>query len=130
MKIDDILNIKEKSDFIFANSGIISYKLNDHGSYEDILNHLQVFLLCDLSLEQLSEICFFLSDKKNIRQFNDNNYSNFIRIIFTVCEFVNQSNYSEEGKISLRNKLREYTKYHDYTEEDMKKNEKYVKFKI
>lgn len=130
MKIDDILNIKEKSDFIFANSGIISYKLNDPGSYEDILNHLQVFLLCDLSLEQLNEICFFLSDKKNIRQFNDNNYSNFIRIIFTVCEFVNQSNYSEEGKISLRNKLREYTKYHDYTEEDMKKNEKYVKFKI
>lgn len=127
---DEILNIKEKSSFIFANSGLICSKLDDPKSYEETLNNLQVFLLCDLSLDQLGEICFFLSNKNNTNIIYTNNYNNAIKIIFVICKFVNDSNYSDEGKISLRNKLREYNKYFNYTNKDLKKTHKFVKIKI
>lgn len=127
---DEVLNYKTKSDFIFVNSGLICSKLDNDKTYEETLNYLQVLLLCDLSLEQLSEIYFYLSNKNNMNGTYDNTYSNCIKIIFTVCEFVNNSNYSEEGKASLRNKLREYTKFFRYNKDDLRNNSNYVKLKI
>ena len=62
MKNNELI-IKEKSEFIYNNSGIICSKLINDDRTEDILNYLQVFLLCDLPIKELDEICNVLIKK-------------------------------------------------------------------
>ena len=116
------LNIKEKAEFIYNNSGIISTKLSIDKKREDILNHLQVFFLCDLGITELKEICDELI-------LLDNNYNSSINIIFSICELINESDYTIDGKISLKNKIRKYVMYLKYDESIRALNNNYVKVK-
>lgn len=122
------LNIKEKAEFIYNNSGIISTKLSIDKKREDILNHLQVFFLCDLGITELKEICDELI-KKDIPILLDNNYNSSINIIFSICELINESDYTIDGKISLKNKIRKYVMYLKYDESIRALNNNYVKVK-
>ena len=96
MKNNELI-IKEKSEFIYNNSGIISTKLSIDKKRENILNHLQVFFLCDLGISELKEICDELI-KKDIPILLDNNYNSSINIIFSTCELINESDYTIDGK--------------------------------
>lgn len=125
---DEIFNIKEKSNFIYMNSGVILSKLENKLTSDETFNYLQILLLGDQSLEQLVEICCYLIYKNELNINHNNGYSSAIRIIFYVCEQINNSNYLEEGKKSLRNKLREYTKYFEYTNKDLEENKELVEF--
>lgn len=122
------LNIKEKAEFIYNNSGIISTKLSIDKKREDILNHLQVFFLCDLGISELKEICDELI-KKDIPILLDNNYNSSINIIFSICELINESDYTIDGKTSLKNKIRKYMMYLKYDESIRALNNSYVKVK-
>ena len=122
------LNIKEKAEFIYNNSGIISTKLSIDKKRENILNHLQVFFLCDLGISELKEICDELI-KKDIPILLDNNYNSSINIIFSICELINESDYTIDGKTSLKNKIRKYMMYLKYDESIRALNNSYVKVK-
>jgi len=122
------LNIKEKAEDIYNISGIISTKLSIDKKREDILNHLQVFFLCDLGISELKEICDELI-KKDIPILLDNNYNSSINIIFSICELINESDYTIDGKTSLKNKIRKYMMYLKYDESIRALNNSYVKVK-
>lgn len=125
---DEILNIKEKSNFVYMNSGIILSKLENKLSSDETFNYLQILLLGDQSLDQLVEICCYLIYKNDFNNQYENGYSSAIRIIFYICEQINESDYLEEGKRSLRDKLRDYTKYFECTNKDLEENRKLVEF--
>jgi len=122
------LNIKEKTEFIYNNSGIICSKLINDDRTEDILNYLQVFLLCDLPIKELEEICNVLI-KKDTHIYYENDYNSTIKILFSICNLINESDYSIEGKESLKNKIRKYMKYIKYDESIPAIKNSYVKIK-
>ena len=121
-------NIEIKNQVVYNNSGIISTKLSIDKKREDILNHLQVFFLCDLGISELKEICDELI-KKDIPILLDNNYNSSINIIFSICELINESDYTIDGKTSLKNKIRKYMMYLKYDESIRALNNSYVKIK-
>lgn len=127
MKNND-LKIKEKADFIYFNSGIICSKLINNDKKEEVLNYLQVFLLCDLPICELEETCEFLKEKDTTILF-DNNYDSSIKIIFSICNLINKSDYTIEGKISLIDKIRKYMKFITFDESIQAYNNDYVKIK-
>lgn len=128
MKNIELINIIEKADFIYNNSGIICSKLSNDETYEDILNYLQVFLLCDLPINKLEEICDVLKNN-NTKTIFENNYNSAIKIIFSVCELINESNYNINGKNSLKDKLRKYMEHLKFDESIRALNNGYVKVK-
>lgn len=120
-------NIKEKSDFIYLNSGLILSKLNSTYDAFDTENELQILLLYDSSLEELYDIRFKLL-LKNCDIIYENNYQSAMEIIFHIARLIENTIYDEEGKIRLRDKIRMYTKYFECDEKELVKNKKYIKF--
>lgn len=125
---DEIFNIKEKSNFLYMNSGIILTKLENSLTSDETFNYLQILLLGDQSLDQLVEICCYLIHKNELVSKYKDGYNAAIRTIFYVAEQIINSDYLEEGKTSLRNKLREYTRHFECNDEDLKDNNKLVEF--
>ena len=120
-------NIKEKSDFIYLNSGLILSKLNSTYDAFDTENELQILLLYDSSLEELYDIRFKLL-LKNCDIIYENNYQSAMEIIFHIARLIENTIYDEEGKIRLRDKIRIYAKYFECDEKELVKNKKYIKF--
>lgn len=120
------LIIKEKADFIYFNSGIILSKLNNEFLKKDVENNLQILLLYDTNLNDYPNEKYSLISKTCDAKF-PNNYESAIRIIFHLANLINTSAFHEDGKLRLRNKLREFPKYFECSKEDLEVNKKYVR---
>lgn len=125
-KITNSMNVKEKAEFIYLNSGIILSKLENEFFCSDTENSLQILLFFDTKLDELTEIAFNLISK-NCTVNHKNNYGSAIAIIFHMAFLIDNYEFSEDGKERLRNQLRLYTKYFSYDKDDLDKNKQYVR---
>lgn len=125
-RITNNMNIKEKADFIYLNSGIILSKLEDKFLCADTENNLQILLFFDTKLDELTEIAFNLINK-NCTVNHNNNYESAIAIIFHMAFLIDNYEFNEDGKERLRNQLRLYTKYFSHDKDDLAKNKQYVR---
>ena len=126
-EISNSINIKEKADFVFLNSGLILSKLKNEATRDDTTNGLQIILFCDNNLDSSVHIKFDLLSK-NCDIIYENNYQSAMSIIFYMINFIDASNFNIDGKERLRNKLREYTKYFYCPENELVKNHQFIKF--
>ena len=125
-KVSNTIIMKEKADFISLNSGLISSKLENDFTRSDTENNLQILLFYDTRIDDLPEIKFELL-MRNTPIIHENNYESSIKIIFHIARMIDEANYSEDGKERLRNKLRLYTKYFGYDNNDLFKNKQFVR---
>lgn len=125
-EISNSMNIKEKADFVYLNSGIILSKLENEFDRADTENSLQILLFFDTKLDELTEIAFNLINKSCPVK-HKNNYESAIAIIFHMAYLINSYQFNEDGKERLRNQLRLYTKYFNCDKDDLTKNKQYIR---
>lgn len=105
--------IKEKSDFIMNNSGLIFSKLNNKKTYGETIDNLAYILLTTSEMAE-SDIQIKVNDllgkTDNITINYTNSYENSLKIIFELCRYINKMLKDEQQKANILNILRKYPK--------------------
>lgn len=124
--------IKQKADFIYNNSGILVYKLENEATKDETINELTIILLSSLPLEnsELNNMATDLTNSSSLRRNNyDNNYHNAIKVIFTLCLYINKHITDDNQRATLLDIIRKYPqKFESIQYEDLEKNGELIKY--
>lgn len=124
--------IKQKADFIYNNSGILVYKLENEATKDETINELTIILLSNLPLEnsELNSMAKGLTNNSSLHHNNyTNNYHNAIKVIFTLCLYINMHITDDNQRSTLLDIIRKYPQKFEFIQnDDLEKNAKFIKY--